>query len=177
MSSSLGAARQNNFRMTVANGLGVVMPRGTVVAFHNVAGGAGGVPTAVYSEVFINRDFGAGTIPPIDAPVFPVNVAPADTTTAGNATVIGVTAHDILPGKIGEIITYGPAYVLTGGIVSTGEVISSDGTGRAVDTGTTLRNPFGLAMTAATAANQLIIAFINCINNGTTGAFFMGKAF
>lgn len=176
MASGLGGGAGMQLKMTVANGTALTLARGTAVAFHATAGGAAGTPTVIFNDGTINKDYGAGTQQSMDIPIFAVALSPAETTTPGNATVLGIVAADIPAGKVGEIIIYGPARVLLGGTVTTGEVLAADATGRLVDTGVnTGRNPVALSAQAGTVG-QLVWAFVNCLcGGGVSAAAFMGR--
>ena len=172
MSSSLGGHPQG-VRLHVKNSSSsATLKRGTIVTFSSVAANN---PAATFLDKTRTRDYYAAgatptTMQELDVPHITVSAAGADSTNPGANVRLGVVAADIPANGYGEIITYGLARVLAAGVITVGEVFTSDASGLATDAANASHdNPVGLAMETM-AANGLYWAFINCLSVCGVGA-------
>lgn len=173
MSTSIG--HNQGFRLMVKNGTASTIARGTTVSWSSIAASN---PVVSFLDGTMNKDYGSGTIRQIEEPYITVGLSPADSTTLGGAGRLGVVAADIAPGGFGEIITFGLARVLGGGAVTSGEIITADNTGKAIDAATAShKNPIGIALETM-SSGALSWCFVNFLNMaGCGGAAFMGKGY
>lgn len=175
MTTALGGSTGAVLKMMVRNAAATTIPKGTVVSFSSVAASN---PAAGFLDGTRNKDYGSGTVQQIDIPYINVIHAIGDGVTPGAVSRLGVAAADILPGKFGEIITYGLAQVLFAAAVTVGVVLTTAGAGLAAAAATAShKNPFGLALEAG-GTNVLGWCFVNCLTSaGATAAGYMGKAY
>jgi hypothetical protein len=169
----------------VKNGEGAIIPRGTVVTWSSVAANNPAI-SELDATTSVDEDYvaggGAAAAFAATIPYITVKDAIADGTAPGVTASLGVAAADIPVGGFGEIITYGLVKVLASAAITAGDVITQDAgaTGRALNAANASHdNPFGIALEAATAANDLIWCFVNFIGaaTGCSSTGFNGVAY
>lgn len=175
MPTSLGGGKTVGMRLMVKNAAAGTLKKGTIVNWSSIAAGN---PAVVFLDLTQPKDYGTGTVRQLEVPVVTVDVTEVtESATAGLRGRLGVVAADIPPFGFGEIVVYGLAQVICGGVIAAGEVITAL-LGIVTDAANaTDKNPMGILVEASTGVGDVRWAFVNCLNWDGAGTAFGGKAY